>query len=63
MPLKRHNPAEIVKSFATYSQGVEVPPNARWLYVAGQVGVNVPDHGADGGETCCLRVVRHAERV
>ena len=40
--LKRHNPTEIVKSFATYSQGVEVPPNARWLYVAGQVGVN-PD--------------------
>lgn len=28
-----------MKSFATYSQGVEVPPNARWLYVAGQVGV------------------------
>ena len=40
--LKRHNPDEIVRSFATYSQGVEVPPNARWLYVTGQVGVN-PD--------------------
>ena len=40
--LKRHNPDDIVRSFATYSQGVEVPPNARWLYVTGQVGVN-PD--------------------
>jgi enamine deaminase RidA (YjgF/YER057c/UK114 family) len=40
--LKKHNPASIVKPFASYSQGVEVPPNARWLYVAGQVGVN-PD--------------------
>jgi len=39
---KKHNPTEIVKSFASYSQGVEVPPNARWLHVAGQVGVN-PD--------------------
>lgn len=42
MPLKKHNPGSIVKPFAAYSQGVEVPPNARWLYIAGQVGVN-PD--------------------
>ncbi len=40
--LKKYNPDRIVKPFATYSQGVEVPPNARWLFVAGQVGVN-PD--------------------
>jgi 2-iminobutanoate/2-iminopropanoate deaminase len=40
--LKKYNPTSIVKPFATYSQGVEVPANARWLYVAGQVGVH-PD--------------------
>ena len=40
--LKKYNPESIVKPFAAYSQGVEVPPNARWLYIAGQVGVN-PD--------------------
>ena len=40
--LTKHNPTSVVKSFATYSQGVEVPPNARWLFVAGQVGVE-PD--------------------
>jgi len=40
--LKKYNPESIVKSFASYSQGVEVPPNARWLYITGQVGVN-PD--------------------
>jgi enamine deaminase RidA (YjgF/YER057c/UK114 family) len=40
--LKKYNPEGIVKPFASYSQGVEVPPNARWLYIAGQVGVN-PD--------------------
>jgi 2-iminobutanoate/2-iminopropanoate deaminase len=40
--LIRHNPDQIVKPFASYSQGVEVPPNARWLHIAGQVGVN-PD--------------------
>ncbi|MSP80078.1 MAG: RidA family protein [Rhodospirillales bacterium] len=40
--LKNHNPDQIVKPFAAYSQGVEIPPNARWLFIAGQVGVN-PD--------------------
>src|SRR5262245_9994707 len=37
--LLKHTPTSIVQPFAAYSQGVEVPPNARWLYVAGQVGV------------------------
>lgn len=45
--LKRHNPDDIVKPAAPYSQGVEVPPSARWLYVAGQVGVN-PDGSIAG---------------
>ena len=39
--LKKYNPDHIVKSFAAYSQGVEVPPNARWLFIAGQLGVNL----------------------
>lgn len=36
--LKKHNPAHTVQPFAAYSQGVEVPPGARWLFIAGQVG-------------------------
>ena len=40
--LLKHTPRSIVQPFSTYSQGVEVPSNARWLYVAGQVGVK-PD--------------------
>lgn len=38
--LKKYNPDNIVKPFASYCQGVEVPPGARTLYVTGQVGVN-----------------------
>jgi enamine deaminase RidA (YjgF/YER057c/UK114 family) len=34
-----HNPAAIAAPIGTYSHGVEVPPNARWLYVAGQIGL------------------------
>jgi enamine deaminase RidA (YjgF/YER057c/UK114 family) len=37
--LTKHNPEHVIKPYAAYSQGVEVPPNARWLHVAGQVGV------------------------
>ena len=37
-----HNPKSIAAPIGTYSQGIEVPPGARWLYVAGQIGVR-PD--------------------
>jgi enamine deaminase RidA (YjgF/YER057c/UK114 family) len=37
--MKIHNPQTIAEPIGTYSHGVEVPPNARWLYVAGQVGM------------------------
>src|SRR5262249_59738666 len=40
--MKIHNPAT-VHAAPTYSHGIEVPPNARWLYVSGQVGA-----GRDG---------------
>jgi 2-iminobutanoate/2-iminopropanoate deaminase len=36
---KIHNPPAIAAPIGTYSHGVEVPPNARWLYVAGQIAV------------------------
>jgi len=36
---KVHNPRSIAAPIGTYSHGIEVPPNARWLYVAGQVAL------------------------
>lgn len=36
---KAHTPSTVAPPFGAYSHGIEVPPNARWLYVAGQVGV------------------------
>ena len=41
MPTFR-NPKTVVAPFSRYSHAAEVPPNARWLYVSGQVGVG-PD--------------------
>src|SRR5256886_4831061 len=40
--LKVHNPRSIAAPVGTYSHGIEVPPGARWLHVAGQIGVR-PD--------------------
>jgi 2-iminobutanoate/2-iminopropanoate deaminase len=40
--LKIHNPETIAAPAGAYSHGIEVAPNARWLYVAGQIGVK-PD--------------------
>jgi enamine deaminase RidA (YjgF/YER057c/UK114 family) len=40
--LKLFNPQGMVQPASRYSQGVEITPNARWLYISGQIGVG-PD--------------------
>ena len=35
---KAHNPPTVAKPASSYHQAVEVAPNARWLYISGQVG-------------------------
>lgn len=40
--LKTRNPSSVAPPAGVYSHVVEVPPNARWLVTAGQVGVR-PD--------------------
>lgn len=45
---KKYNPDTVAKPASTYSHGIEVPPNARWLHIAGQVGV-APDGTARQG--------------
>jgi enamine deaminase RidA (YjgF/YER057c/UK114 family) len=48
--LKTRNPSSIAPPAAKYSHSVEVPPNARWLYTAGQVGVRPDGSIAEGFE-------------
>ena len=38
--MKQHNPPSVAGPFFNYSHGIEVPPNARWLHVSGQVAVD-----------------------
>ena len=47
--LKRHNPATVVEAFGGgYSQALEIPPGARLIYTAGQVGMSPDGKTADG---------------
>jgi len=36
--LTTRNPETVAPPAALYSHSVEIPPNARWLYLAGQIG-------------------------
>lgn len=40
--MRLSNPPTIAPPVGAYSHGVEIPPNARWLHVSGQVGI-APD--------------------
>lgn len=40
--LTTRNPSTVAAPVANYSHSVEVPPGARWLFLAGQVGI-APD--------------------
>lgn len=48
--LKTRNPSTIAAPAAMYSHSVEIPPNARWLFTAGQVGVRPNGTIPDGFE-------------
>ncbi len=48
--LKTRNAATVAPPQALYSHSVEVPPNARWLFTAGQVGVRPDGTVPDGFE-------------
>src|SRR5205814_5411781 len=51
MALKSHTPSSIAPPAALYVHGMEIPDNARWLFISGQVGMH-PDGrpGADARE-------------
>jgi len=46
--LKAITPTTIAPPASNYSHGIEAPPNARWLYVSGQVGVRPDGTMAEG---------------
>ena len=45
---KVHNPSSVHAPSSTYVHGIEIPPNARLLYIAGQTGVGPDGKLRDG---------------
>jgi enamine deaminase RidA (YjgF/YER057c/UK114 family) len=60
MTLKAHNPRT---PLANYSHGIEVPPNARWLHVSGQVAVDEEGKTPDDFEAQVELVFRNLRAV
>ena len=59
--LKHINPTTIAKPAGRYSHLVEVPPEARWLYVAGQVGIKPDGTMLEGFEAQADQAWRNLE--
>ncbi len=38
--LTHHNPDTVIAPAPNYSQGVDAPADARWLYISGQIGAD-----------------------
>lgn len=36
--VKSYNPATVATPLGPYNHAIEIPPNARWLHIAGQIG-------------------------
>jgi 2-iminobutanoate/2-iminopropanoate deaminase len=58
--LTRITPAAIHPPAANYSHATGVPPDARWLYLSGQVGIapdgTIPDDAAAQAELCFANI-------
>ncbi len=57
-----HNPPTVAKPASSYSQAVEVPANARWLYISGQIGVapdGTPREGIEAQADQCWTNIRN----
>jgi 2-iminobutanoate/2-iminopropanoate deaminase len=59
--LKHLNPSTMAPPAGRYSQLVEIPQNARWLYVAGQVGVKPDGSAVEGFEAQADQAWRNLE--
>jgi len=61
--LKIHNPPTIAAPAAAYSLGIEAPPNARWLYVSGQIPADADGTVPEGIEAQARLAFRNVAAV
>ena len=54
--LKKHNPSTVAAPLSAYSHAVEVPANARWMCLSGQIAI-APDGSVPDGIDAQARLV------
>ena len=59
--LTTRNPETVAPPAGLYSHSVKIPPNARWLYLAGQVGLKpdgtLPESLEEQDEQCWKNII------
>jgi enamine deaminase RidA (YjgF/YER057c/UK114 family) len=61
--IRRHVPDDVSPPFGSYAHGVEIDGPARWLFGAGQVGVDAEGRLGEGITEQARLVWRNIERV
>jgi 2-iminobutanoate/2-iminopropanoate deaminase len=60
--LKKHNPATVAAPLSSYSHGVEIPADARWMCLSGQIAIdpncNVPT-GIEAQTRCVFENIKN----
>lgn len=63
MTLIARNPTTTAQPTGMYSHGIEVPPQARWLYITGQVGIDAEGRTATTIDEQCRLAWWNIEQV
>jgi len=58
-----HTPDGIAPPFSAYSHGMEAGPDARWLYVSGQVGIRPDGTTPEGMAAQCEQTWKNVEAI
>ena len=61
--LKKHNPETVATPLSSYSHGVEVPPNARWICLSGQIAIALDGSTPSGIEAQSRLVFENIKNI
>ncbi|MBO89728.1 MAG: enamine deaminase RidA [Rickettsiales bacterium] len=61
--LKKHNPTTVATPLSAYSHGVEVPANARWLCLSGQIAISTDGSVPEGIEAQATLIFENIKNI
>ena len=61
--LKKHNPTTVATPLSAYSHGVEVPANARWMCLSGQIAISTNGPVPEGIEAQATLIFENIKNI